>query len=569
MRFVQVFTQNQLWDNHNSIRSRLPASCKKVDQPAAALVKDLKRRGLLDSTIVHWGGEMGRLPVIQNDTGEAKVGRDHNTYGFSMWVAGGGFRGGYAHGATDEFGHEAVENIVNHYDYHATLLHSVRSRRRAACLPAERPTAHPARRPGWPHRPTISFPSRSRLCSHKPSSINAPPPRRHMPIASSTNETEIHRAASPPKAAYIHVPFCRHRCGYCNFTLVAGRDDLIEAYLEALARELSWLEEPRPVDTLFFGGGTPTQLSADQLTRLFAIVDRWHPRSADCEMSVEANPADIDAAKVDILEAAGVNRLSFGVQSFNDDKLALLERDHRRRDIERAWALARPHFSSLALDLIFSTPGETASAWRSDLSEALALAPNHVSTYGLTFERGTSFGSRLQKGELVEVDEELQREMYLAAIDTLIAAGLAHYEVSNFARPGHRCRHNEAYWLGESYYAAGPGAARYVAGRRETNHRSTTTWLKRVMTGQSPVAESECLVAEDVARERLVFGLRRLDGIDCETFVRQTGYKIESLAGAAVSQFIALGLLEESSAHLRLTRAGLLVSDSLWPELLG
>jgi hypothetical protein len=123
VRFVQVFTQNQLWDNHNSIRTRLPAACQKVDKPAAALVRDLKRRGLLDSTVVHWGGEMGRLPVIQNDAGPAKVGRDHNTYGFSMWVAGGGFRAGHVHGATDEFGHKAVENVVNHYDYHATLLH--------------------------------------------------------------------------------------------------------------------------------------------------------------------------------------------------------------------------------------------------------------------------------------------------------------------------------------------------------------------------------------------------------------------------------------------------------------
>jgi oxygen-independent coproporphyrinogen-3 oxidase len=371
---------------------------------------------------------------------------------------------------------------------------------------------------------------------------------------------------SPPRAAYIHVPFCRHRWGYCNFTLVAGRDDLIDAYLEALERELSWLDGPHEVDTLFFGGGTPTHLPPTQQERLLAIVRRSFSLAAGGEFSVEANPIDLDETKCAILAAAGVTRISLGGQSFNERKLRLLERDHVARDIERAFDLSRQFARSVSLDLIFGVPGESLADWRSDLERALALSPDHISTYGLTFEKGTAFASRLARGELHRVDDEAERQMYELAIDTLAAAGFEHYEVSNFARPGHRCRHNETYWTGGQYFAAGPGAARFIAGRRETNHRSTTTYITRVLAGQSPVAESEQLGREDAARERLVFGLRRLEGIDVDEFAANAGFTIRELGGTALKRFLDRGLLELTGSRLRLTRQGLLVSDSLWPE---
>jgi oxygen-independent coproporphyrinogen-3 oxidase len=338
--------------------------------------------------------------------------------------------------------------------------------------------------------------------------------------------------------------------------------------LAALERELSWLGEPREVDTLFCGGGTPTQLAPEHLERLFALVRHWFPFSADGEFSVEANPEDIDWTKIEILRAAGVNRVSLGVQSLADYKLARLERNHRAADVERCVHELRPHVSSLAIDLIFGAPREDLSSWQDDLSRAIALDPDHVSTYALTYERGTQFWARLRKGELTPVDEESERAMYETAIDTLTGAGWEHYEVSNFARPGHRCRHNEAYWLGREYYACGPGAARYVNGRREVNHRSTTTYLRRVLQGQSPVAESETLSAEDRAREHLVFALRRLEGVDSEVFLERTGFGLSELVGDVLPKFIAAGLLELDHGRLRLTRSGLMVSDSMWPEFL-
>jgi oxygen-independent coproporphyrinogen-3 oxidase len=390
-----------------------------------------------------------------------------------------------------------------------------------------------------------------------------------------------------PRAAYIHVPFCRHRCGYCNFTLVADRDDLIDDYLRAVDVELAVCRvgtahhdianqqvvggahpTSRAVDTLYFGGGTPTFLSPGQLRQLAENVLRWHPLADGAEWTVEANPADVDVVMADTLAALGVTRMSLGGQSFRAAKLRLLERDHEAADIERAVRLARDRGLQVALDLIFATPGETLDQWRDDLAAALALEPEHVSTYGLTFERGTAFWSRRNRGQLAEADEGLARDMYSLAIDQLTAAGFEHYEVSNFARPGRRSRHNQTYWCGDGYFAAGPGAARYVGGIRETNHRSTTTYLKRVLAGESPVAERESLSREARARELLIFGLRRMEGVRRREFVERSGFAIDELVAGPLKKYVALALLTDDGQRVRLTREGLFVSDAIWPEML-
>lgn len=372
-----------------------------------------------------------------------------------------------------------------------------------------------------------------------------------------------------PRAAYLHVPFCRHRCGYCNFTLVAGRDDLIAAYLQTLELELQTLREPREVDTLFLGGGTPTHLPPGELQRLLAFAQHWFPLAAGGEFSIEANPNDLDEARCDVLAQAGVTRVSLGAQSFDADKLQRLERDHVAADIELAVERASAFARSVSLDLIFGAPGETLMSWQRDLDCALALRQvSHVSTYGLTFDRGAPFYGRLQRGEIRQVEEDIERAMYERAIDTLTGAGFEHYEVSNFANPGQRCRHNETYWLGREFYAAGPGAARYLNGQREVNHRSTTTYIRRLLAGQSPVAETEELCPEDRARERLVFGLRRLAGVERATFERETGYQIDALVGPPLAKYVAQGFLADDGQTIRLTRSGLLISDALWPAFL-
>lgn len=371
-----------------------------------------------------------------------------------------------------------------------------------------------------------------------------------------------------PQAAYVHVPFCKRRCGYCNFTVAAGRDDLFDRFLDALEMELSQSVDPRPVQTLFFGGGTPTYLPARQLDRLLRSVSHWFPLTAGHEFTVEANPVDVTASLVAMLTAHRVNRISLGAQSFQESKLQALDRDHTADDIARGYAIAVAAFRSVSLDLIFAAPGETLEGWLKDVAMAVRLNPRHISCYGLTYERGTSLWSRRMKGQVRPVAEEAERAMYEHAIELLRAAGLEHYEVSNFARAGFRCRHNEVYWAGEPYFAVGPGAARYVNGRREVNHRSTTTYIRRVLAGESPVAESETLGPEDRAREMLVLGLRRLAGVNRVAFAQRSGFEIDTLVGNALSRQIARGVLQDTGDTVRLTREGLFVSDSIWPHFL-
>jgi oxygen-independent coproporphyrinogen-3 oxidase len=349
---------------------------------------------------------------------------------------------------------------------------------------------------------------------------------------------------------------------------VAGRDDLIGDYLHAIELELQQLVRPHEVDTLYFGGGTPTHLSCEQLRKLSTLVVKWHSLAHGYEWTVEANPADVDEAMIETLAQVGVTRVSIGGQSFRPEKLRLLERDHDAAIVEAAISRAKRAGMQVAIDLIFGTPGETLDQWLDDVDQAIALDPHHVSAYGLTFERGTAFWSRRRRGELIEAVEELGREMYAAAIDRLTSAGFDHYEVSNFAGAGCRSRHNQVYWSGEGYFAVGPGAARYVDGVREMNHRSTTTYLRRVLAGDSPVAEREQVPPETRARELLVFGLRRIGGVSRSDFRARTGFEIEALAGGAMQKFIELGLLVDDGDWIRLSREGLFVSDALWPDLL-
>lgn len=373
---------------------------------------------------------------------------------------------------------------------------------------------------------------------------------------------------APPKAVYIHVPFCRHRCGYCNFTLVAGRDDLISSYLEALARELNTLGQPHPVETLFLGGGTPTHLPLAELEQLLRCVQHWLPLGTGAEFTVEANPSDVSQPMVDLLAGYGVTRLSVGAQSFQQSKLTFLERDHRPADIGDAVRLAHAAKLDVSLDLIFGLPCENEAAWESDLQAALQLGVEHLSTYALTYERGTKLWTSLHHGKVQPLQDELEAKLYERGIGTLVGAGFEHYEVSNFARPGHRCLHNLNYWRGGTYLAYGPGAASHVNGVRRVNHRSTTTYLRKVLSGESPVAETEELAPMEAAKERLVFALRMRDGLHGDQFQQETGFSVEQLAEQRIAGLIDLELLERSGPTLRVTPRGLLVCDSIAAELL-
>jgi oxygen-independent coproporphyrinogen-3 oxidase len=366
-----------------------------------------------------------------------------------------------------------------------------------------------------------------------------------------------------PRAAYVHVPFCVHRCGYCDFTVVAGRDDLISAYLDALACELSRLESPQPVETLFLGGGTPTHLPERALERLLELVRKWFPLVSGGEFSVEANPVGLSPAKLGLLADAGVNRVSLGVQSFDTQSLATLERDHSPELARQTVEAVRDRFPECSVDLIFGVPGQSLVTWQTTLETAIALGLTHLSAYGLTFEKGTAFWGRRLKGELASIPDELERSQYELAMELLPACGFSQYELSNYARAGHESRHNATYWANGPYFAAGPGAARYVKGTRETNHRSTTTWIKSTLAGRTALSSQETLSLEDRARETLMLGLRRTAGVFFEAFRKQTGYALEEIAKPLLARDWLRDCLAIDERRIALTPAGRCVADSV------
>lgn len=317
------------------------------------------------------------------------------------------------------------------------------------------------------------------------------------------------------------------------------------------------------MSTIFLGGGTPSHLNAQQLRRLFETITDAFDLSDDCEITAECNPNDLEPQKAKALAGLGVNRISLGVQSFDAEKLARLERTHTSSDIKRAVELALGFADSVSMDLIFATSGESMETWTRDLEQAIAYNPDHISTYELTYEKGTSFWSRLSKGELRNADEQLRCEMYETAIEMLAQNGLTHYEISSFARDGHRCRHNLAYWNGVDYFAFGPGASRFIDGVRETNHRSTTTYIKRIELGESPVSERQELTEREIAVDRLVFGLRQIDGIRLSEFQELAGFDAAALLGQNRELLEQHHLIKFENDYCRLTRKGLMVADSI------
>jgi oxygen-independent coproporphyrinogen-3 oxidase len=253
-----------------------------------------------------------------------------------------------------------------------------------------------------------------------------------------------------PRAAYIHIPFCAHHCGYCDFAVTAGRDELIDLYVEALGEEIARLGTPAPVDTIFLGGGTPTYLGPEPLRRLLETVNRWLPLRAGGEFSIEATPESITSAKVGILTDHGVNRVSLGVQTFRPDLLRQLDRIHMADHIGPAIDRIRSRIDNVSLDLIFGIPEQSLSDWDSDLTAALNWNPDHLSTYGLTYEKGTPLWKQRSRGAIRPVTEDDELAMFERSMDRLAAAGLEKYEETNNARPDRRCRNNELYCANES-----------------------------------------------------------------------------------------------------------------------
>jgi oxygen-independent coproporphyrinogen-3 oxidase len=373
-----------------------------------------------------------------------------------------------------------------------------------------------------------------------------------------------------PLGIYVHVPFCAKRCPYCDFATVAGEDDLVPAYLRALLREIRACPEAgRPVATIFFGGGTPTHPPTQFLTDSLTCIRTSFQVAADAEITVEANPRSADGAALELLRDAGVNRLCIGVQSLDDRVLSALGRVHTAEHAIAAVRTARSAgFDDIAVDLMYGVPGQTIEMWQSDLHHAVALPVTHISTYGLTVEDGTPFGALRAAGALDLPDEDVRADMYELAIDILCQAGLEHYEVSNFAHPGRRSRHNMGYWTDVEYVGFGAGAASYVRGLRTTNVRSPAAYTEMIAASGSAIAEEDRPTPRQRLNEALMVGLRLRGGVAMRNLVERFGSELLQHVMPSIERLRAAGMVEPRSDELRLTHAGLLVADAVIVELM-
>jgi oxygen-independent coproporphyrinogen-3 oxidase len=373
---------------------------------------------------------------------------------------------------------------------------------------------------------------------------------------------------------YIHVPFCFHKCHYCDFySITRQTPERMDRFVDLLQREADqWVNHSAlslRLHTIFMGGGTPSLLPLEQMHRLVSgIRDRFDLSQVD-EWTVEANPATVTADYCRMLKDAGVNRLSFGAQSFDSRELKVLERHHEPDDVFRSVELARSAgFERLNLDLIFAIPGQDLASWRRSLNAALDLGTTHLSCYALTFEPNTPIAVRRRMGQLKSIAEDLEVQMLYETRDRMEAIGIPPYEISNFAAIGQECRHNVNYWNGGNYIGLGPSAASHVDGWRWKNRPHLGEWESAVESGSLPATEVETLSPRQRAGELAMLMLRLESGLDLDWCSGRTGIHAIDAFRSVIDRLSSQGLVTLEDNHVRLTRSGIAVGDGVAAEFL-
>ena len=373
--------------------------------------------------------------------------------------------------------------------------------------------------------------------------------------------------ASMSLSFYVHIPYCIKRCGYCDFNTYtpselqdgATLEIVSNDYIDAVLREL----DAAPTDvvpTIFFGGGTPSLLPAHDLGRVIAAIKARNGLTADCEVTLEANPDSVTAEKLAEYLQVGFNRISFGMQSAKPHVLAALDRTHNPANVEKAITMARAAgFQSISVDLIYGTPGESLQDWQETVEAALSLDIDHISAYALIVETGTKLAAQIKRGDLTMPNDDLMADMYLLVDQMCEAKGLTWYELSNWSKPGHQCRHNIAYWENKNWWGLGPGAHSHIDARRFWNVKHPTTYKQKVFAGESPVLESEQLTAEQIKDESILLGIRMRDGLQVELL---EPHQMEVLAVYRENGFVEL-----QEDRVILSPAGRLIADRIVREI--
>ena len=365
-----------------------------------------------------------------------------------------------------------------------------------------------------------------------------------------------------PTSAYVHIPFCTQICYYCDFSKVFIKNQPVDSYLEHLIEEYHSYDIKK-LRTLYIGGGTPTALSAPQLAFLLEKLTDKLDLSYLEELTIEANPGDLDEEKIAVLKDSPVNRVSLGVQTFNDRMLKQIGRSHSEKDIyENIANLKKAGFDNISIDLIYALPKQTMEDVKINVAKAIALDIPHMSLYSLILENHTVFMNRMRRGKLPLPKEDLEAEMFEYIIAELEKAGFEHYEISNFSKPGFESRHNLMYWDNAEYYGIGAGASGYVDGIRYKNHGPIRHYLQAVEAGNARVQE-EVLTLKEKMEEEMFLGLRKKSGVSKKRFEEKFDLSFEDQYGAVVSELTEQGLLVPDKDIVRMTKQGLFLGDTV------
>lgn len=367
---------------------------------------------------------------------------------------------------------------------------------------------------------------------------------------------------------YLHIPFCASRCHYCNFATGGYEAEAARRYVAALVCEIERAEMKEAmweVDTIYFGGGTPTTLSLAQLSSILTTCRQKFTVAESTEITIEANPGTISREYFQGLRALGFNRISFGVQSFDEAELKMIDRVHDADEAREAVHLARQAgFTNISIDLIAGLPEQRMETWQQNLEEAFALGTEHLSVYLLELYKDAPLLHRIERGELRAIDEELTVAMYYALLDEAARHGFEHYELSNWAKPGYESRHNLKYWTGAPYWAFGVSAAGYDGHSRWSNTRNIHEYLQRIEAGDSPVTERTELDAEDLQSEAIFLKLRLADGVNLRAHQTQFGVNVQERYHEELSRLSEAGLIELKDERLRISRKGKVLANEVF-----
>lgn len=375
------------------------------------------------------------------------------------------------------------------------------------------------------------------------------------------------------KAAYIHIPFCEHICHYCDFNKVYLKNQPVGKYLDSLDKEMDLALKEAPasrLDSIFVGGGTPTALNEKQLDQLCSTIKRQLPYDQFTEYTFEANPGDLSKEKLQILHDAGVNRLSFGVQTFNDELLKRIGRSHRAKDVFQSIEAAKQvGFNNISIDLIYSLPGQTLQDFKETLETSFTLDIVHYSGYSLIIEPKTVFYNLMRRGKLPIPGEDAEAEMYDLLMEQMDKHGFAQYEISNFAKPGYESRHNITYWDNESYFGFGAGAHGYVNGKRRSNHGPLKKYMEPIENGQLPILEEHKVPLEEQMEEEMFLGLRKTEGVSISRFKKKFGKNPLEHFGVQIKQHSEKELIIVGEEYIKLTRQGRFLGNEVFQSFIG